>query len=53
MTPDEVVINLQDLLKDDWDLMRWKEAEQSEDEQYKHNIIASMCNFAINEVINE
>ena len=29
MTPDEVVKNLQDLLKDDWDLMRWKEAEQA------------------------
>ena len=27
MIPDEVVKNLQDLLKDDWDLMRWKEAE--------------------------
>ena len=29
MIPDEVVKNLQDLLKDDWDLMRWKEAEQA------------------------
>ncbi len=30
-----------------------KKAEQYEDEQYKHNIIASMCDFEIKEVINE
>jgi hypothetical protein len=26
-----------------------KKAEQYEDDQYKHNIIASMCNFKIEE----